>query len=405
VTDDIDKENVCHQQKDRTSLLRSIKKYIYFGAMDGRYFVENVQNEGIFDQNELITILTYFQCPEKGCGDFGVQRRDISPSCDDKEITDNDDIQFIDPMPEKLEQDTDFMDYNNERERAESRITDVSNDEEYSNLKITEIVSDYNTDYTSEYSQIKKDFDWFYVTCSQTLLTNLKEVTKDKDVLNIIDIGCGDGNISRMIIDNTSYLNKNAIDIVAIDPSESQIESAKQKSAANRYNTINYEICGAQDIKHKNKFDVALSFWPFGYSINVDMLKEMMKACFESLKDGGICIGVTVTMQNPNILLKYRDFHKNKFNIGFDKDIDGKVKLCDGDSLTQTLYKSGKVHFEFVERYYSPDTYDKIAKTVGFKDGVQFIDPKTFNYYIGKQEMAREFFHNPHPFGMFVLKK
>ena len=64
---------------------------------------------------------------------------------------------------------------------------------------------------------------------------------------------------------------------------------------------------------------------------------------------------------------------------------------------------------KFIEYFYYPDTYNKIAKQVGFKGGIEFIDVKSFFYDTTlnnrEQEMAKEYFNNPQPSSMFILRK
>jgi len=63
------------QPKGRVDLLKCIKPYIRWGTMDGAYFVKKVIPEGIFDADELVTILKYYQCADEGCGEFVTESR------------------------------------------------------------------------------------------------------------------------------------------------------------------------------------------------------------------------------------------------------------------------------------------------------------------------------------------
>eukprot|EP01084_Bolivina_argentea_P148444 259515_1 len=94
----------------------------------------------------------------------------------------------------------------------------------------------YDSEYTLAYSQIKIDYNWVYSTVSQSVIQTLKQLTNEKTELNIIDIGCGDGNMSRLVMDNISYLAKKQIHILGIDISNAQIELATSKSVSNKCN-------------------------------------------------------------------------------------------------------------------------------------------------------------------------
>eukprot|EP01084_Bolivina_argentea_P086198 155805_1 len=259
------------------------------------------------------------------------------------------------------------------------------------------------------YAQLKKDYNWFFTPLSDTLITQLKLLTENKDTLDIIDIACGDGNVSRQIIDKTQYLNKNNINIIGIDISESQIKIANEnnKQKQEYIDCINYEIGNAEHIKYKNKFDIALCFWSFNYSTNTEILNKMMKSCYESLKDNGIAIGCTLSMNNPNQLKQLYDMYLNTHRIIFDR----KDPTFDGDCWAVQLTKTkNNRHFEICQYFFHEATYDEIAKSNGFKNGIEFVNGDDFTYNGVKltdkeKEIAYSFYASPEPLRMFILRK
>eukprot|EP01083_Nonionella_stella_P223919 797500_1 len=133
--------------------------------------------------------------------------------------------------------------------------------------------TDYDVDdFARKYTQLQSDYNWFYSTLSGTMLKYLKQITSNKNSINIIDIACGNGKISNLIMENQLYLNKTAINIIGIDISKSQIDLAQ---TSNQYvNHIHYEVGNAENIQYKNRFDVAICFWCFNYSNNTHILKK-----------------------------------------------------------------------------------------------------------------------------------
>ena len=262
-------------------------------------------------------------------------------------------------------------------------------------------IIEYGDEVTANYEQFQRDWDWFYSTISETLFVNLRELTKSKRTLKICDIGCGDGNNCRMVIDRLDELAADSINMVGIDLSPSQIALAKSKTKSEKYIDIDFEVGSAQNIPYREAFDVAFSMWPFSYAKNVEVLQEMMTSCFECLKPGGVCIGATPTMKDPNTLSEYAKIYKDEFDLEYEYP----VPLKDGDPLIQHC---GTLHFE--EVFYSQTTYDKVARAAGFTEGIDFLDPKSIQFDTRISSVAQEkaktyFLETSHPAAMFVLFK
>lgn len=59
----------------RLFLLQSVRDLIRFGLMDGPYFTENVVESQVLTAEELVSVLAYYQVPERGCGTFNTESR------------------------------------------------------------------------------------------------------------------------------------------------------------------------------------------------------------------------------------------------------------------------------------------------------------------------------------------
>jgi len=260
----------------------------------------------------------------------------------------------------------------------------------------------YDNEVTITYEQFQEDMKPVYSTWAETLFVKLRELTKNKTSLRICDIGCGDGNNCRMVMDRVTELSTKEISIIGIDISSSQIELAKSKTCSvkkKEYDGIRFEVGSAQNIPYRDTFDVAFSMWPFGYAENVNILQEMMTSCFESLTAEGVCIGVTMTMEDPRTLRQFNSVRKHEFNMV----LEFEEPLKDGDHCNQNF---GIINFE--EVFYHKATYEKVAKAAGFKT-VTFLDTKALCYDPSLSPTARKkaaLFMEINPlFSMFVLTK
>eukprot|EP01083_Nonionella_stella_P178788 632681_1 len=74
-----EKANECSQfQKEseyKIYLLKSVRDLVRFGLMKGEYFANYVASEKVLNDKELISVLLYYQAPEKGCGRFNTKVR------------------------------------------------------------------------------------------------------------------------------------------------------------------------------------------------------------------------------------------------------------------------------------------------------------------------------------------
>eukprot|EP01084_Bolivina_argentea_P089514 161518_1 len=77
--DDRKIDNDVKAKEYKLYLLKSVKDLMRFGLMDGTYFARFVEPEKIFNNKELVTILLYYQQPERGCGAFETRLR-ITPN-------------------------------------------------------------------------------------------------------------------------------------------------------------------------------------------------------------------------------------------------------------------------------------------------------------------------------------
>ena len=269
------------------------------------------------------------------------------------------------------------------------------------------------------YQQLKQDYNWFFDSLRCTLLDQLKSRTCNLKNLSIIDIACGDGNISKYIVENNvKNLGKDSIKIVGIDISESQVSLAnndisKYKDVDNCKYNIKYEIGDARNIKHQNEFDVAIAFWVFLYAPNTNEYNQMMKSCYQCLKPNGFVIGTTSIMSQYDQMDQFYDQEvSDKFGLKYVRDDNQDAQ---NGQLWRTYHgwTKNKKNQTFCLDYYffNQNVQDKIAKNHGFKNGFEILDANEYTFGINGSMndneivMAKEYFGLQQHYNMFVLTK
>jgi trans-aconitate 2-methyltransferase len=118
----------------------------------------------------------------------------------------------------------------------------------------------------------------FYMKHSKPQYAWAHDLIKKMDVplypFNLLDIGCGDGKITK----DMQHLFPQA-KVTAIDPNKSMIKLASKQS-----NTIKWQNSSLGDLSHHHQYDVITSFSTLHWIKNLD---GAFKKIFSFLKEGG----------------------------------------------------------------------------------------------------------------------
>lgn len=107
----------------------------------------------------------------------------------------------------------------------------------------------------------------------------MKEMLPDLKGKKILDLGCGNGGMSKY------FIEQGAKSVLAIDLSTNMINEAKEK---NGDENITYVVLGMEDIsKIEGKFDVVFSSLAFHY---IKDYNKLIKEIYDLLEDEGILI-------------------------------------------------------------------------------------------------------------------
>lgn len=103
-------------------------------------------------------------------------------------------------------------------------------------------------------------------------LFDLARIEESDDVL---DIGCGTGNLTRRIVEKTTGR------VAGIDASEGMIEEAIRRCS---HLGVRFNVCPVERMTHENCFDVILCNSAFQWFKNPE---PALKACYQALKRNG----------------------------------------------------------------------------------------------------------------------
>lgn len=171
------------------------------------------------------------------------------------------------------------------------------------------------------------------------ILNELGDVSDKK----ILDIGCGDGILTKQIADRGAI-------VVGYDTSEKLINKAKESYSGDQ---IKYEVATPQTFNSDIKFDFAISNLVFPCAEDYLDLKGFFNSAFSHLKDNTSFISATL---NPDFKRMGQKLYNRRFtHVGKDKI---KVEFFKDD---------GSPTFSILDSFFSKDTYEKAAKESGFE--------------------------------------
>jgi len=159
----------------------------------------------------------------------------------------------------------------------------------------------------------------------------------------VLDVGCGDGAISRM-------LAKKGARVVGFDVSSAQIELAKSKSKS--FPQIEFFNSSPECFQFAKKFDCALAVMVIDYLKDFDERQSFFDSVFALLKSKGKFVVMCVDVEKL-------PFGINLFDRVFTKLIGGEVKV---DFVVPNTMPFSAVLFPF-----SKKQVEGCAKNAGFK--------------------------------------
>ena len=142
-----------------------------------------------------------------------------------------------------------------------------------------------------DFSKIAKKYENFSLvqkSAAETLIRLLDIAPED----NVLDLGCGSGNLTRNIRSITRG------ELIGIDPSEGMIKQARKQ-----YSHLNivFKKQSAEDVNYKNQFNIIFCNSDFQWFRDVD---KVIKNCYTALRRNGK-IGIQAparSIYSPNFI-------------------------------------------------------------------------------------------------------
>ena len=188
-----------------------------------------------------------------------------------------------------------------------------------------------------------------------------KELGHDKS-LKILDVGCGTGR-------HSIELTKRGYNITGIDLSESQLQVAKEKAAAENLK-IKFLHHDARNLPFSNEFDVAIMLCEGGFPLmetdemNFEILRNVVKA----LKKPGKFIFTTLNGLFPlyHSVQEFCDSESKTGNATYRSNTFDLVTFRDHNITDFEDDNGNKKTLESNERYYVPSEIAWLLKSLGF---------------------------------------
>lgn len=133
----------------------------------------------------------------------------------------------------------------------------------------------------------------YYIEMIEALLSVIY-FDKTKKI-NVLDLGCGTGNLSKRVLDK--YPNAN---IVCVDISQNMINIARQKLVD--YKNVEFVVGDIEEIEFKDKYDLVVSSLVLHHLITDDIKKNFYKKIFNMLNENGIFVNADVVIGTSNFL-------------------------------------------------------------------------------------------------------
>ncbi len=164
----------------------------------------------------------------------------------------------------------------------------------------------------------------------------------------IVDLGCGDGSISRMAID------KGADYVLGIDSKFEMVIRAGEMNEGYK-GKIHYINDFVENCGGSGKFDIAIMSYLLNNAQSANQLEKQVKAAFSFLKDGGMAI---IFNNNP-----FDTFGGDFTKYGFRKTIAGT------DDGSEIIYNYSPLMSKRIVNYFlSPEIHEQAFKTAGFSN-------------------------------------
>ncbi len=196
------------------------------------------------------------------------------------------------------------------------------------------------------------------------------DVVGDVENLDILDIGCGCGEITYQI------KKKSANIVVGFDDSKFQIQLAKKTY---QEENLKFLVSNLNDFEYKINFDIAFSIHVMHYATNKKELENMLRRSFNSIKKKGKLVFLI------NIFCE--DFSIN-YSYGVKREIIGKLEE---GCMTKITLDDGENKMSFINYLWKSKTYIELLRKVGFTK-IEWYNLKVSD--LGIKQFGKDYWKN-----------
>ena len=190
----------------------------------------------------------------------------------------------------------------------------------------------------------------------------------------VLDIGCGDGKITRQL----SLLLPQG-KVIGLDPSKSMINEANKHIS--NFNNMEFSIGNAENFKIEESFDYIFSFHTLHW---VKEKMRVFKTIYNHLRPNGKMFFITSGRENQNIARvfnskKWQELIKD-YGPKFHSTNEGKIRLL----LEQAKFNSIEVKSEYWSKFYSNknDLMNWLMTWIPYATGLDKKNAKLCSYEI-----------------------
>lgn len=244
---------------------------------------------------------------------------------------------------------------------------------------------------TNVYDSIAEKYELtdFAIAKKYSYGPTLLHLCKDTSGKRVVDVACGSGYSTRLLVENCSPKS-----VVGIDASKRMIALAVQHEKENPQGIkyVQGEVTEF-DFNTLQPIDVITALFLLHYAKSKEELSLVCQSIYAALPSGGKFITVTSNSEYPEMVYK-------KYEV-----TSTLSSLQEGASRTVTYWKGEEELCSFQNYYWKRDTLKQALTQAGFKK-VSFYEPivSTEGYKVFGEPFWKEYFENPHIIGIVCVK-
>lgn len=229
----------------------------------------------------------------------------------------------------------------------------------------------------AQYDNIAEEYSQMLnLTKKYVVIPTFKLIAGDVTGKSALDLACGDGFFTRILA------GMNPSKLVGMDISKELIKKAIEKEQVEKQG-ITYFAGDVMAMDLQQKFDVITAVYLLNYAETKSDLLRMCKAVSLHLADNGrFCTITTYPSLEPMVDFEYERRFTNA---------DGSDYFIDGSRIKCEMREKGKSSFEFINYYWSRETYEECLMKAGFKT-IRWVEPVISEE--GIKEFGNEYWDN-----------